>query len=102
MVLSYTLNTYAGGTRTASLTLSDLTTGVTLVSAIRGMQGGVLNGAVDVPVVPSDIYALSAVSQGSFDPASVSVTLSIVSEPAAAFLLGLGLIGVAGVRRKFR
>ena len=102
MVLSYTLNTYAGGTRTASVTLSDLTTGGTLVSAIRGMQGGVLNGAVDVPVVPSDVYALSAVCQGSFDPASVSVTLSAVPEPATTFLVGLGLIGVAGVRRKFR
>ena len=91
----------------ASFTLSDETTGVTLVSdtnpPFTNVNGGSADGSVEVPVIPSHIYELSAMGDTSVSgSAAVTVTLNAVPEPSAMLLLGFGLIGIAGVRRKFK
>ncbi|MGD0236442.1 MAG: PEP-CTERM sorting domain-containing protein [Syntrophorhabdales bacterium] len=96
--LSYTLREGFGET---SLTLSDLTTSVTLVSPHIGL-GESTTGSVEVPVVPSDIYELSAMASCTSDFAWASATITAAPEPATMLLVASGLVWLVGCRRKFK
>ncbi len=39
---------------------------------------------------------------GNFDSTGFTATISVVPLPATVFLLGSGLVGLAGVRRKYK
>lgn len=54
-----------------------------------------------IPVYSSHVYSLSVMAYG-VDGETAEATLSLVAEPTSLLLLGHGLIGLVGVRRKIK
>jgi hypothetical protein len=84
-----------------SISLEDLTTGIFLFNDASLF----INNDVLLTINPSHSYELNAMcADFSLEGGEtyVGATISNVSEPATMLLLGLGLMGLAGVRRKIK
>lgn len=95
---------YSGTDAWPSIQLIDNTAGQTLLSLGKS-QNMNATYSFSFPVDPSHLYFLKSRVEGTFaDTGYASVNLNLVStpEPTTMLLLGLGLVGLTAVRRKFK
>lgn len=103
--LTYKFPPYASWIfNSASLVLVDSTTGVTLLNVPPSGPPNLnpLVVSVDIPVVSSDIYTLTATCRANPDSTGVTATLNAVPEPSSMLFLGAGLVGLVGFRKQFK
>lgn len=81
--------------------LIDLTSGSTLYSRLPQKQPGTED--IIISFDPSHIYSMNAVTSMNWNSSEyVSLRIQSIPEPSTLLLLGAGIVGIVGFRRKFR